>query len=165
VAAIGVSMTLGMLKPRPLEVTDTSHATDAGQVSPRPWAIPHIPQAILALGCLGIGVGMMWHGLRNLRTNRSLLSEGVAVVGRIVRIEHKKHRNGGLFITYQFADEHGTVHKGIHRSSAFGDSTFHAEVGQDVTVLYDARQPTTHMLDVNNVRPVDAPRRRRPEAS
>ncbi|MBL0695737.1 DUF3592 domain-containing protein [Comamonas sp. JC664] len=155
-----------MMKPRPAEVADTSQAThDAGDVSPRPWPIPPIPLAILALGFLGIGVGMMWHGFRNLRTNRGLLSEGVAVIGRVVRIEHKQHRNGGVFITYQFADEHGTVHKGIHKVSAFGDALLHAEVGQDVTVLYDAWAPTTHMLDVNNVRPVDAPRRRRPETS
>ncbi len=163
VAALGLSTTLSMMKSRPVEVAGTPQATtDAG---PQPWNIPHIPLAILALGLLGTGVGMVWYGFRNLRTNRRLLSEGVAVVGRVVRIEHKQHRNGGVFITYQFADEHGTVHKGIHRVSAFGDALLHAEVGQDVTVLYDAWAPTTHMLDVNNVRPVDAPRRRRPEAS
>ena len=165
VAALGMSTTLSMMKPQPTEVADTPWATtDAGKVSPKPWPIPPIPQAILALGFLGIGVGMVWHGFRNLRTNRGLLSEGIAVVGRVVRIEHKQHRDGGVFITYQFEDEHGTVHKGIHRVSAFGDALLLAEVGQDVTVLYDARAPTTHMLDVNNVRPVDAPRRRRHEA-
>ncbi|AKQ64479.1 hypothetical protein A176_001391 [Myxococcus hansupus] len=165
-AALGLSMTLGMMKPRPNQEADAPHATEAGKGSPRPWNIPHIPLAILALGLLGTGVGMVWHGFRNLRTNRSLLSEGVAVVGRVVRIQHKKQRrDGGIFITYQFADEHGTTHKGLHKVSAFGDALLHAEVGQDVTVLYDAREPTTHMLDVNDVRPVDAPRRRRPEAS
>ncbi|MFP2960994.1 DUF3592 domain-containing protein [Myxococcus sp. 1LA] len=155
-AAIGLSLTLGMLKPQPKEPT--------AEATPQPWAIPHIPQAILALGIFGFGVALVGYGFRNLRTNRQLISEGVAVVGRVVRGPHKQPQQKGIFVIYQFEDEHGTVHKGIHGVSAFGDALLHAEAGQDVTVLYDARNPTTNMVDLNNLRPMDAPRRRRPEA-
>lgn len=165
VAAIGLSLTLVLLKSQPMEATAASPVTDTGAAPPQPWAIPHIPQAIFALGTFGFGVALVGHGFWNLRTDRQLISEGVVVVGRVVRGPHKPPQQKGVFVTYQFEDEHGTVHKGVHGVSAFGDALLYSEAGQDVTVLYDARNPTTNMLDLNNVRPVDAPRRRRPEAS
>jgi hypothetical protein len=112
---------------------------------------PPVPAEILLL--LGVfGVGLSAFGVRQVRLEGRLLRDGVPVVGHISHVRYVPEREH--VVTYRFEDDSGVVHEGTFEPDGLLHDDF--EEGQEVTVLYDPQDPNLHMLDVDNVRRVDA---------
>jgi hypothetical protein len=124
-----------------------------GVATPRPPRGPRPLKAAVALGLCALGVGMGVHGVRQLRRQGRLLTEGIPVVGMLTDVRVERRRPTRL--TYRFRDDAGVEHEGFYDSQLAGILEYYS-VGQEVTVLYDAADPRQHMLDVDDVRRVDA---------
>lgn len=110
----------------------------------------------LVFAAFGAGLGL--YGFRQAKHQGQLLMEGVPVTGRIVHIHRERKRSSR--ITYRFVDDNGVAREGIHVSLLEGGLVDGFEQGQEVTVVYDAKDPSRHLLDVDHVRRADAALRR-----
>jgi hypothetical protein len=160
----GVMLVLGLAAatdvfrdpPRP---GDGPFAPPPGQENSRQWRRPP-PGPALAVGLVftAFGAGLALYGFRRAKQQGQLLTDGVPATGRIIHIHREPKRASR--ITYRFVDEGGGVHEGFHISLLEGGLIEGFEVGQEVTVVYDAADPRRHVLDVDHVRRADAALRR-----
>ncbi|HZI09646.1 MAG TPA: DUF3592 domain-containing protein [Myxococcus sp.] len=160
----GVMLVLGLAlvgevfqdPPRP---GDSPFAPPKGQENSRQWRRkPPGPKLAVGLVFAVCGAGLGLYGFRRAKHEGQLLRDGVPVTGRIVHIHREPKRSSR--ITYRFVDDDGGVHEGIHVSLLEGGLVEGFEEGQEVTVVYDARDPRRHVLDVDHVRRADAALRR-----
>jgi hypothetical protein len=111
---------------------------------------PLPPEVLLLIGVLGAGFCV--YGVRHIRLEGRLLRDGVPVVGHITDVRHVPEVE--YVVSYRFRDDHGVVHEGTFEPDALLHEDY--EAGQEVTILYDPQDSTVHMLDVDNIRRVDA---------
>lgn len=110
-------------------------------------------RAMAALVAVGAGLALGAYGLRQLRRQGQLLTEGIPVVGVIARIVTERRSS---YLVYRFQDDAGVEREGTYDTLGAGGFLEHHEVGQEVTVVYDAADPSRHVLDVDHVRRADA---------
>ncbi len=103
-----------------------------------------------------IGMGLLAFGLWQARQQDKLLHEGVAVVGYLADVAPGENKPG---LVYRFEDDEGVVHDGSYQPGILRYVT-DFQVGQEVTIVYDPKDPRRHLLDVGDVRRADARGRR-----
>lgn len=119
--------------------------------SKRPAPRPARAAAALVATTFGLGLGA--YALRQLRRQGQLLTEGIPVVGVIARVVSERRAS---HLVYRFRDDAGVEREGTYDTLGAGDFLEHFEVGQEVTVVYDAADSSRHVLDVDHVRRADA---------
>lgn len=104
-----------------------------------------------------IGLALTAFGVWQVQRQGRLLRDGIAVVGYISDVRVRRKELPRLF--YRFEDEAGVRHEGSY-GTGLGQLLEDYRVGQEVTVVYDARNPRIHLLDIDEVRRADALARR-----
>lgn len=104
-----------------------------------------------------VGLALAAFGVWGVQRQGRLLRDGIPVVGYIADIEQE--RNKLPCLVYRFEDEEGRRHEGYYQTG-LGQLLDDYRMGQEVTVVYDARNPRIHLLDIDEVRRAEARLRR-----